>query len=1110
MSHERSHRGPTTDTSPVPFEKLPPEQQAIISDVNARLTEMHEDARVHDAPRAPSKTYPWPRVIEERTNRNIVLNGQRGTGKTSLMLTLLLGWQRDAQRTAERREIERRLFEGMGQRVRTLLPLDFNPLPEHLHPYTLFVQAFKPLVEALDSGQARAQGPWAPCEREPTIGEQWRQLHRSAELGWQGSRGSSRDIDQHAFDSLEQDTEWILLDQRWTAFVDRLTKTLEDRGLMPPGCLLVLPVDDLDLHPSMSDDLLLAVRRIWHRRVVVLLTGDLQHLEEAVGRKLMTRAFQESSFIQQPHDREIRKLKRLAKDLVNKALPPRERLSVPLWSLAEAWRLVHAPEDPIVALRAPAPALGDAQGDQDDRLLIADFLDGRLKVRPEPVIRVRDAAQIFASDALETLQELMRVCRDEHGNPMLTKTAHSRWRWNALLPNQTLHVWTTYSDYTSTAALTPDAPIHRAEHRAEHTAGSKGGLVGRVVTYHTKEVSTRDDVDLFATDNSSISGSISNISPLTLVPDLLSTLLFLEDHGHIDGIIREDSQSSFKEGVSCRLTSNITLKFPLPTPMSMTSGLDHRKLAKEWNERVPMSAKGDWDSTLWLWIWFFLKEPLEALGVEDRDAFLERPRITPELWSSLLERLTLQARHPLGFEPVGLARWALRAIPVMAAPEYGLSREMQQRLLDWRREISGEVSWPSVCKELEYERRLALRRSIHFFSSFTDDQLARTGSLQDTSTYDGILAAIESEIYSEHPDAVWWSKETKKAPIETFASNDLLDIEVSPTRPVVNILYNTRISLPSEERRTLGEIFHVRVIGGYRETNWATIQASQLLRTASNRRQFIDVVLKTEGILSPADFMVQAWQLLTEMTDSPATTREMKGWVTSDVRTLSYDGPDLLVAPTARQHIETYRFSAQTYSEWSLASTDADLNPSERDHMSLLGWLLLCHSYPERSESFQRIEVRVPSVLSFNGTALLQPRYEKWREQEGVRHAWRRICSLARQRYATTPKGQQLPQEQWLLSSWLLMNFETMALGGPATLLAYPLNPTELQETMDAMRREAAKPKTDMGRYVAATDWLGTIEIKVTREVFSLAIVQLWAEYGLMMPAIDTTSDHSS
>ena len=172
----------------------------------------------------------------------------------------------------------------MREIVRALDPIDFDPLPPELPIYNWIIQAFHPLVEMVGgkSGPSFMEPPEQE-EIDHTLNGKYRALHHAAAVGW--TTGLLRqelktDGDNFLLWQNEQQLHWQNLGSKWRQFLDKLFQKLEDARLtdhdkkLPPGGIIVLPIDDLDLQAERTRELLLAIRVLRHDRLAYILTGD--------------------------------------------------------------------------------------------------------------------------------------------------------------------------------------------------------------------------------------------------------------------------------------------------------------------------------------------------------------------------------------------------------------------------------------------------------------------------------------------------------------------------------------------------------------------------------------------------------------------------------------------------------------------------------------------------------------------------------------------------------------------------------------------------------------------------------------------------------------------
>ena len=256
------------DTRVLPTSALTSEEIDILRDINSLLRQAKKNLT---NPCDPGNS-PWVRPEADRRNNIIMLDGARGAGKTSLLLTLLDGWaQPDKFKSVQRNND----FAGMHEVVRALTPIDFDPLPPALPIYNWIIQAFDPLVRKVSSeSHTQFMEPLEYDKVEESLSARYRKLHHAAAVGWTtGLLKQALEKDTHEFLlwQEEQQLNWQKLRDEWQQFLDELLRELEHSSSLghddrlPPNGIIVLPIDDLDLQVERTRELLLTLRVLRHK-----------------------------------------------------------------------------------------------------------------------------------------------------------------------------------------------------------------------------------------------------------------------------------------------------------------------------------------------------------------------------------------------------------------------------------------------------------------------------------------------------------------------------------------------------------------------------------------------------------------------------------------------------------------------------------------------------------------------------------------------------------------------------------------------------------------------------------------------------------------------------
>jgi hypothetical protein len=274
------------DTSPLAPGELSDDELQTILEIEERLREGQIVGR-----KPPSERSNLPLAYaEERYPRVLLLDGGRGTGKTSLLLTLVHRWnppKRKLDDADKRRFMEfcKRTPRGYDEAtalgpdfVRALRILDFDPLPPDMPLTAGIIQSWRPLVDKYQQIATLVQDH--DDEESETLLDRWHELFRVAAIGWTAIPRSGGIVEQ-VLDREEQVGDWQALGQRWRKFIDAVidfSAKHREECKLPNNPVFVIMIDDVDLQVGRVRELLPALRLLYHPSVFFVVAADRLHM----------------------------------------------------------------------------------------------------------------------------------------------------------------------------------------------------------------------------------------------------------------------------------------------------------------------------------------------------------------------------------------------------------------------------------------------------------------------------------------------------------------------------------------------------------------------------------------------------------------------------------------------------------------------------------------------------------------------------------------------------------------------------------------------------------------------------------------------------------------
>jgi hypothetical protein len=385
----------------------------------AKIATYNRSPRVKHA-EEPSKAATFlPHIDPERRNHVILIDGERGSGKTALLITLLHVLEQPILKqpltpgTAE-------LLEYLGDAKGRIVPLehiDLLPLPKGTNLAMHLTSVLQKVVTAMeaDAEPGYAATAAAPSERwgfsarrELKSRTQWRKLLKSVAAGREGNLSQRRahvDPETYAFELEQAERERLDLDISFRAFVDALVADYKEWSGAKAEPLFVLSIDDADMNPSLCLELLDLIRTLWHPRVAFVLTGDSQTFLDVIHANLEGTLRAAGGVPELLTSR----MRTLSQQIYDKTIPPSQRNE--LEALKTRERLPHVRallQQPITLLRTTP----QEEGHRTQLLLDLFELQPQLaEIFPDRLRALRDLTDLIQRQSQRTGDEWDRLRR---------------------------------------------------------------------------------------------------------------------------------------------------------------------------------------------------------------------------------------------------------------------------------------------------------------------------------------------------------------------------------------------------------------------------------------------------------------------------------------------------------------------------------------------------------------------------------------------------------------------------------------------------------------------------------------------------------------------------
>lgn len=326
-----SQMNPRPEAQPQTYDSLSKTQQRAVSGILQYL-----DQFVAKAPFPTAESETMVRLDLIRPSNVVLIDGERGSGKTETLLTLLGFWTaafhpKDANLQTIRSRVDAAVKREALPAIGVPVPvLDMQPLPSGTSLLMQLATRLYRLVEhqvAPDNAKTKTPPFVDSADTGQALYAAWQRLVRAAASADSEGKASRNLTPEDLADALEwRERESGSLREAWREFASQVVKQdfrkLGYQGTPDGKPCLIVSIDDADMNPSRCVELLELVRSLWHPRVVFLLTGHTELFHE-----LLQHKFEKDGLSSE-------RAERLARLYFDKVVPKHQRFTV--WADADS------------------------------------------------------------------------------------------------------------------------------------------------------------------------------------------------------------------------------------------------------------------------------------------------------------------------------------------------------------------------------------------------------------------------------------------------------------------------------------------------------------------------------------------------------------------------------------------------------------------------------------------------------------------------------------------------------------------------------------------------------------------------------------------------------
>ncbi len=338
MPRMASGLAPRQEAVPLSWTQLSTDQQQIVRDVHQWLGDLIKNPQPVRSARGGAdeerQSQFLPRLEVRRASNVLMIDGGRGTGKTSVFLSLLQFWTdaltADSPSAGTATDAIRDEVVSKVLRERNIIPLDILDMQPLSGRPTLLLQLAGRLYRITERlmqarGDREAAYPRRPEDAAEKSLWRWKDLARAVAIGQVDDPRQRREHsnpEDFTIELEQAERRRMHLSDTWREFIEALrSDVVEYRDRLRPAKpgadpLFIVPIDDADMNPERGVELLELLRSLWHPRVVFLLTGDADLFRTLLSNHYLTVCPKMPPSM----------ARNLAHDVLGKVIPPAQRL----------------------------------------------------------------------------------------------------------------------------------------------------------------------------------------------------------------------------------------------------------------------------------------------------------------------------------------------------------------------------------------------------------------------------------------------------------------------------------------------------------------------------------------------------------------------------------------------------------------------------------------------------------------------------------------------------------------------------------------------------------------------------------------------------------------